>query len=85
MDGGQLIVLAARQGKGCALRLGYALARFSRGDWSLDWKDLPQVHRLLPLKLSPVTDKDYYRLALCQRMARSLEEVIGPAIKTEGS
>ena len=68
---GALIVLAAQQGRGCSLRLAYALARKERGCWRLEWGGLPDEYRAPPPG-PPAADDDYYRLALWRRIGRSL-------------
>lgn len=45
---GALVVLAARQGRGCSLRLAYALARKEQGFWRTGWGGLPAVYRAAP-------------------------------------
>ena len=69
-DGG-LVVLAAREGRGCSLRLTHALARQERGTWRLEWGGLPAAYRDPPAT-AHAPDDDYYRLALWRRVGQSL-------------
>jgi len=64
-------VLAVRQGRGCSLRLAYALAQKERGSWRLEWGGLPAEYRTPPAA-PPAADDDYYRLALWRRIGQSL-------------
>jgi len=41
-EGGGLVVLCARQGAGCSLRLAYAVAHPERGSWRLGRRGLPE-------------------------------------------
>ena len=68
---GALVVLAARQSRGCSLRLAYAVARPERGSWRLEWGGLPAAYRIPPAA-TPAPDDDYYRLALWRRIGQSL-------------
>lgn len=68
---GRLVVLAARQGRGCSLRLAYALARPDRGSWRLEWRGRAAEYSVAPA-IPPAADDDYYRLALWRRIGRSL-------------
>ena len=68
---GSLVVLAARQGRGCSLRLAYAVARQGRGSWRLEWDGLPAEYKAPPA-MPPVDEDDYYRRALWRRIGQSL-------------
>lgn len=48
LEGRACVVLAARQGRGCSLRLAYALARPGRGTWRLELGSLPAAYRTPP-------------------------------------
>lgn len=71
LEGGALVVLTARQGRGCSLRLSYAVARQEGGSWRLEWGGLPAEYRAPPA-MPPVAEDDYYRLALWRRTGQSL-------------
>lgn len=70
LAGGRLVVLAARQGRGCSLRLAYALARPGRRSWRLERRGLPAEYSVVPP--NPPAADDYYRLALWGRIGQSL-------------
>ena len=71
LEGGALVVLTARQGSGCSLRLSYAVARQEGGAWRPEWDGPPAEYRVPPA-MPPVAEDDYYRLALWRRIGQSL-------------
>ena len=69
---GSLLVMAAKQARGCALTLAPAVARKERGRWLLGWSGLPEDRKLPPPKPKKRDYADYYRLAEWRRMAKDL-------------
>lgn len=62
LPGGALVVLAARQGRGCTLRLAHAAARRERGAWVLDRRRLPESY-MSPPAPQPSDPNGYYARA----------------------
>jgi hypothetical protein len=72
---GAFVVLAARQGGGCSLRLAHALARPERGSWRLEWSGVPARYGS-PVAPPPLPAGDYYRAALRDRVRRDVDDLL---------
>jgi hypothetical protein len=73
-----LILLAARQGRGCNLRLSYALAESSNGVWHLSRKRLQGKYKTYPRHSDSVEKDDYYRLAMMAQIRSYIDAVLCP-------
>jgi hypothetical protein len=67
-----LIVIAARQSRGCSLTLAYALARKDGNRWLLSFTDLPKGFKTPPPNLQKRGKRDYYRLAEWRKLCEEL-------------
>lgn len=82
LDKKRLILLAVRQGRGCSLRLSYALAESYNSVWHLCRKRLQGKYKAYP-RCSDSADKDdYYRLAMMAQIRSYIDTVLCP-IKPE--
>jgi hypothetical protein len=84
-DKRRLILLAVRQGRGCSLRLSYALAESSNGVWHLSRKRLQGKYKTYPQYSNSVDKDDYYRLAMMAQIRSYIDAVLSPNKKPEDS
>lgn len=69
---GSFVVIAAKQARGCALTLSYAVAQRESGRWLLSWEGLPREFNIPLPTPQRRSSPDYYRQAEWRRMAEDL-------------